>query len=81
MNRTEALELILASITKATKTEHTGIDESTDLIEEGIIDSLDSMTILFEIEDGGKIKLDIDEDYEDFKISSLIDLVVAAPAK
>jgi len=36
------------------------------------------MTILFEIEDGGNIKLDIDESYDDYKVSSLIDIVIAA---
>ena len=78
MNREEALNIVLLSLKKATKTEPEGITEATDLIEEEIIDSLDSMTLLFEIEDTLGSKLDIAEDYYDYKVSSLIDLVIAA---
>ena len=78
MNRQEALELVLASLEKATKQTHEGITEDTDLIESEIIDSLDSMTLLFEMEDMAGFSLGISEDYEDYKVSSLIDLVVNA---
>lgn len=78
MNREEALKLVLNAYQKATKSEPEGISEQTDLIEEGLIDSLDSMTVLFEIEDALGAKLSVDEDYDDYKVSSLVDLVMAA---
>jgi len=77
MTRLEALEIVMASIEKATKQKPEGITEMTDLIDDGIIDSLDSMTILFEMEDISGKKLNIDDEYNDYKVSSLVDLVLA----
>lgn len=76
MNRLEALDIVLKSIEKATKQKPEGISEETDLIEEGLIDSLDSMTVLFEMEDISGKKLNINDEYNDFKVASLVDLII-----
>jgi len=78
MTKEEALAIVLLSLKKATKTDHEGITEDTDLINEDIIDSLDSMTILFEMEENSGLKLGVDEDYSDYKVSSLMQLVLDA---
>ena len=47
-----------------------------DLFEEGILDFLDAMTFLFNIEKiVNKKIIEIDEDFEDFKISSLVSIL------
>ena len=46
-----------------------------------MLDSLDSMTFLFELENDLGMKLEaIDETYEDFRVGSIVDIVVAATA-
>ncbi len=75
----------LAAITKALTTTVGDIDgtitEDTDLVEDGMLDSLDSMTFLFELENDLGMKLEaIDETYEDFRVGSIVDIVVAATA-
>jgi len=79
MTREEAL----MAITKALKTTVGDVDgtigEDTNLVEEGMLDSLDSMTFLFELENDLGLKLEtIDETYEDFRVGSIVDIVVAA---
>jgi acyl carrier protein len=78
MNRDDAYNLVLAAYKKATKNDTENLSEQTDLIEEGIIDSLDTMTILFEIDDAVDGKLGVGDDYNGFKISQLVDLVLAS---
>ena len=80
MNRDEAYNLVLAAYKKATKNDIEDLTEQTDLIGEGIIDSLDTMTILFEIDDAVDGKLGVSDDYNGFKISQLVDLVLAVEA-
>ena len=47
-----------------------------DLFEEGILDSLDAMTFLFNLEKiVNKKIIEIDEDFEDFNISSLVSIL------
>ena len=75
----------LAAITKALTTTVGDIDgtisEDTNLVDEGMLDSLDSMTFLFELETDLGMKLEaIDETYEDFRVGSIVDIVVAATA-
>ena len=81
MNRTEAFELIIDSLKKAANIDGSAFSENTDLLKEKIIDSLDSMTLLFEIENTLGVKLDIEEDFEDFQISTLIDLITKIVAE
>ncbi len=57
------------------------ITEDTNLVDDGMLDSLDSMTFLFELENDLGIKLQaIDETYEDFRVGSIVDIVVQATA-
>jgi acyl carrier protein len=44
-----------------------------------LLDSLDSMTFLFELENDLNTKLDaIDETYDDFRVGAIVDIVVQA---
>jgi len=77
MTRDEALEVI----TKALKAVVPDLDQEitfeTDLVGEDIIDSLDSMNLLFELEEGlGKKLTEIDEDYNDYKVGTLVDVIL-----
>lgn len=77
MNKKEALEAISAALEKVLK-QPTPITPETDLIEEGILDSLDGMVFLLEIESltGKKFPDDIDlvkEGY--YKIPKLLSLL------
>lgn len=78
MTREEAFALVVNSIEKATKNRPEGLTEDTDLVADDVIDSLDSMTILFEMEDAVGGSLGVSDDYEDYKISALVDLVLNA---
>ena len=52
------------------------LEIDVDLFEEGILDSLDAMTFLFNLEKlVNKKIIEIDEDFEDFKISSLVSIL------
>ena len=79
MSREDALALIQTALTSVCPDFEGQITEATDLVEEDIIDSLDSMNLLFEIEDKlGKKLTSIDEDYNDFGVGALIDIITAA---
>lgn len=79
MSRTEALSLIKSALSTVCPDFKGEITEDTDLVNENIIDSLDSMTLLFEIEDKlGKKLTSIGEDYDDFSVGALIDVITAA---
>ena len=76
-------EVALSSYTSALTTTVGDVDgtisEGTNLVDEGMLDSLDSMTFLFELENDLGLKLEaIDETYEDFRVGSIVDIVVAA---
>ena len=48
----------------------------TNLLEDGILDSLDAMTFLFNLEKSVNSKItEIDEDFDDFSISSLVSIL------
>lgn len=76
-----ALELIKAALEKTKTGLSSKIDESTDLIKDKVIDSLDSMNFLFELEELHGAQLDaIDETFDDFRVSRLIEILQAAAA-
>ncbi len=81
MTRDEALAAVTKALA-ATVGDVTGtITEDTNLVDDGILDSLDSMTFLFELENDLGSKLEaIDETYDDFRVGSLVDIVVQATA-
>lgn len=76
-----ALELIRAALEKTKTGLSLKIDESTDLIKDKVIDSLDSMNFLFELEELHGAQLDaIDETFDDFRVSRLVEILQAAAA-
>lgn len=81
MTRDEALAAVTKALA-ATVGDVTGtITEDTNLVGDGILDSLDSMTFLFELENDLGSKLEaIDETYDDFRVGSIVDIVVQATA-
>ena len=77
MNANDSVALIKKALVAAeVNIDDNPLDEDTDLIEEGILDSLDAMTFLFHLEKivGSKI-LEIDDEYEDFRVSSLVSIL------
>lgn len=79
MTRDEALERIKKALDTTVGDNAGDITEATDLVGDGMLDSLDSMTFLFELEQDLGTKLEaIDETYEDFRVSAIVDIVVQA---
>ncbi len=81
MTREDAIAAIRKALTATVGDVEGEITEDTNLVEEGMLDSLDSMTFLFELENDLDTKLAaIDETYDDFRVGALVDIVVAATA-
>ena len=79
MTREEALAAITKALTATVGSVDGDVTEETNLVDDGLLDSLDSMTFLFELENDLGLKLEaIDETYEDFRVGSIVDIVVAA---
>ncbi|MCX6392977.1 MAG: hypothetical protein NTX95_10870 [Actinobacteria bacterium] len=79
MTREEALAAITKALTATVGSVDGDVTEETNLVDDGLLDSLDSMTFLFELENDLNTKLDaIDETYEDFRVGSIVDIVVQA---
>jgi acyl carrier protein len=79
MTREEALAAITKTLTATVGSVDVDVTEETNLVDDGLLDSLDSMTFLFELENDLNTKLDaIDETYEDFRVGSIVDIVVQA---
>jgi acyl carrier protein len=77
MTREKALELIKQALEKTLPNSGNDITLETSLVDDGIVDSLDSMNFLFELETAlGKPMTSIDETFEDFKVASLVDILV-----
>ena len=77
MDSNEALNLIKKALnaTNADFSEES-INLDTDLIFEGILDSLDAMSFLFELEEIIDKKIvEIDEDFDDFKVKNFINIL------
>jgi acyl carrier protein len=77
MTKDQALGLISAALCKTLNKDTVTIDDKTDLIRDGIIDSLDSMVFLMEL--SAKIGKEVsDEDANDpefFRVSQLVEFV------
>jgi acyl carrier protein len=81
MTREEALAAITKALAATVGSVDGDVTEDTNLVDDGLLDSLDSMTFLFELENDLGTKLDaIDETYEDFRVGSIVDIVVQATA-
>ena len=76
MTDEEAIQLIRKSINSVIQGAGDSISFETDLVKDGIIDSLDSMSFLFELEALlGKPIDEIDEKFLDFRVSTLSDII------
>ena len=77
MNATESVSLIKKALISAeVDIEDYSLNEDTDLIEEGILDSLDAMTFLFHLEKEVNEKIsEIDDECDDFTIATLIQIL------
>lgn len=79
MTRDEALAVITKALTATVGSVDGDLSEDTNLVDDGLLDSLDSMTFLFELENDLGSKLEaIDETYDDFRVGALVDIVVQA---
>ena len=77
MNATESVSLIKKALISAeVDIKDYSLNEDTDLIEEGILDSLDAMTFLFHLEKEVNEKIsEIDDEFDDFTIATLIQIL------
>jgi acyl carrier protein len=79
MTRDEALAVITKALIATVGSVDGDLAEDTNLVDDGLLDSLDSMTFLFELENDLGSKLEaIDETYDDFRVGALVDIVVQA---
>lgn len=77
MHQDQALELIKHALVKAVpQAANCELQPQTHLIKDGIMDSLDSMAFLYELEAlcGGPLQA-ITDDFTDFRVQRLIDIV------
>lgn len=76
MTHEEAYDAILKALEATSPGLSSKVSESTDLIGDGVLDSLDSMNFLFELETqrGGKLEA-IDESFSDFRVANLINIL------
>lgn len=78
MERTEYLEVIRAALAKAVNRKH-DISEATHLIDEDLLDSLDSAVFLLEVERATTSKLpEVDIETKNlFQVKNLVDYLMA----
>jgi acyl carrier protein len=77
MTRAEAYGLIREALEEVSPAAAAKLSEECHLVKDGLVDSLDGMNFLFELEQRLDFKLKaIDEDFDDFRVSRLIDIVV-----
>lgn len=78
MTEDDALKMIKEAIEIAASGKSENVSMDTHLSEEGILDSLDLMTFLFELENlNGKSINGIDEGFDDFRIKTIVELMTA----
>lgn len=78
MEKNKAIEYIKKTLELSEiELDDISITMETDLLEDGILDSLDAMTFLFNLEKNVNTKIvEIDDDFNDFKISSLVSILL-----
>ncbi|MDX2277557.1 MAG: hypothetical protein NW206_19075 [Hyphomonadaceae bacterium] len=76
MDRDSALAMIKKALDATSPGKSETIQLETDLVKDGVVDSLDSMNFLFELETlhGAKLE-EIDETFDDFRVSRLIEML------
>lgn len=76
MERQQARELIMKCIQNTKPDAPDMIADDTDLVADGILDSLDATNFLFTLEEKVGHKLDeIDEEFNDFRIATLVGIL------
>lgn len=81
MTRDLAIEHIRAALAEVLAKNVGPLDEKTNLVTDGVVDSLDLMNFLLQLETRiGKRLTAIDENFSDFRVSTLADLVVSEVA-
>lgn len=81
MTRDLAIEHIRAALAEVLSKNVGPLDEQTHLVTGGVVDSLDLMNFLLQLETRiGKRLTAIDENFSDFRVGTLADLVVSAVA-
>lgn len=72
-------DTLVASIAKVVPKNTHAVTMETDLVGDGVLDSLDVMSFLFEFEQQLGTKLDaIDEEFNDFRVERLVKIAVEA---
>lgn len=76
MDRDSALGMIKQALEATSPGKSANITLETDLVKDGVVDSLDSMNFLFELETlhGSKLE-EIDETFDDFRVARLIEML------
>ncbi|MEQ1714393.1 MAG: hypothetical protein ABL907_00175 [Hyphomicrobium sp.] len=79
MTDQDAMTLIQDALKKVAPAKALLVNSDTNLISDGILDSLDVMSFLFEVEQrlGHKMTA-IDETFSDFRVSRLIEIIKTA---
>lgn len=73
---TDAYASIIQALEKTSPGLSGKVSMDTHLVNDGIVDSLDSMSFLFELEQILGKKLDeIDETFDDFRVSRLVEII------
>lgn len=75
----DAIGLIVAAVTRVAPAKAKLVGPGSDLIADGVLDSLDVMSFLFDLEKRlGKKLTAIDETYSDFRVAKLVEIIKAA---
>lgn len=78
MTEDDAMAMIKSAVEEVKPGAGEKLNRETDLVNDGILDSLDIMSFLFELETmrGAKF-VEIDETYSDFRVSTLVGMLMA----
>jgi acyl carrier protein len=78
MTRDEAYAMIKQALENTSQGMSAKVSEDIHLVEAGVLDSLESMNFIFELEQLNGARIDaIDETFDDFRVSRLMDILVA----
>lgn len=78
MTNDEALAMIKTALNEVSSGAGDKVDMDTHLVEDEVLDSLDVMNFLFELEQAKGAQIEgIDESFEDFRVSRIVELMTA----
>ncbi len=79
MTKDEAFKMIQSALDKVKPGSGAKATMASHLVDDGFVDSLDSMNFLFELENlnGGRLEA-IDDTFNDFRVERLVEILVAA---